>query len=189
MQPVMINGQMVEMVDVFKYLGSFIDSNIPFKENTDHIFNVHDASTCYASSIILELAKIFWKLWIRAWWKAFYLLTWSCGNLNLERRIKLQKIVNMTSKILGKPQKQLSRMYYELLRGKSDKIINDPSWQWVHCTVNLNFCHQEGIIDWQRQIGISIVSSAIEVINLFKFMFIYLYSTFRKISIDSMCFK
>ncbi len=102
-----------------------------------------------------KYSKIFWKLWIIAWWKAFYLLTWSCGNLNLERRIKLQKIVNMTSKILGKPQKQLSRMYYELLRGKSDKIINDPSWQWVHCTVNLNFCHQEDIIDWQRQIGIS----------------------------------
>ncbi len=36
MQPVMINGQMVEMVDVFKYLGLFIDSNITFKENTVH---------------------------------------------------------------------------------------------------------------------------------------------------------
>lgn len=33
----MINGQIVDMVDDFKYCGLYIDSSLIFKESTDHI--------------------------------------------------------------------------------------------------------------------------------------------------------
>ena len=49
------------------------------------------------------------------------------GNLNMECRGKLQRIVNLASKIIGKKQKPLSCIYNEMLRKKSVKIINDPS--------------------------------------------------------------
>ncbi len=37
-QPLMINGQMVEIVNNFKHLGTYIDSSLSFKENTNQIF-------------------------------------------------------------------------------------------------------------------------------------------------------
>ncbi len=39
-QPLLINGQVVETVDVFKYLGTYMDSSLTFKENTDQIFKL-----------------------------------------------------------------------------------------------------------------------------------------------------
>ncbi len=49
------------------------------------------------------------------------------GKATVKWRNKLQKIVNMASKILGKPQKQLSSLYDELIRSKAEKIISDSS--------------------------------------------------------------
>ena len=49
------------------------------------------------------------------------------GNLNMQRKNKLQRIVNMASKIIGKQQKHLSVMYDEQILNKTRKIINDPS--------------------------------------------------------------
>ena len=49
------------------------------------------------------------------------------GNLNIKGRTKLQRIVNLASKIIGKAQKHLSCIYKEVLRKKAVKIANDPS--------------------------------------------------------------
>lgn len=57
---------------------------------------------------------------------SFNMIMWY-GNLNNKWRNKLQKIVNMASKTLGKPQKQLTSLYNEFIRNKAEKIINDPS--------------------------------------------------------------
>lgn len=35
---IIIRGQIVEVVDKFKYLGTYIDCNLNFSENTDYIF-------------------------------------------------------------------------------------------------------------------------------------------------------
>lgn len=48
------------------------------------------------------------------------------GNLNMQRINKQQRIVNMATKIIGKPQKDLSVMYDEKILNKTKKIINDP---------------------------------------------------------------
>ena len=37
-KPITIKGQIVEMVNDFKYLGTYIDGKLTFKENTDFIF-------------------------------------------------------------------------------------------------------------------------------------------------------
>ena len=49
------------------------------------------------------------------------------GNINIQRRNKLQRIVSMASKIIGKPQKHLSGIYEERITNKAEKIISDPS--------------------------------------------------------------
>ena len=37
-QPLMINGQTVETVSTFKYLGTVVDENLTFTDNVDHIY-------------------------------------------------------------------------------------------------------------------------------------------------------
>ena len=37
-QPLMINGQTVETVSTFKYLGAVVDENLTFTANVDHIY-------------------------------------------------------------------------------------------------------------------------------------------------------
>ena len=49
------------------------------------------------------------------------------GNLNMQCRGKLQRIISLASKIIGKQQKHLSCIYNEVLSKKAVKIINDPS--------------------------------------------------------------
>jgi len=49
------------------------------------------------------------------------------GNLNVKGRSKLQRIVNLASKIIGSRQKQLNSMYEEVLGKKAFKIAKDPT--------------------------------------------------------------
>ena len=49
--------------------------------------------------------------------------TWY-SNLNIKGRSKLQRIVNLASKIIEMRKKQLSCMYEEVLRKKAVKIIH-----------------------------------------------------------------
>lgn len=64
LEPDEINGQTVEMLDAFKYPGSGIDGDLPFKENTSHIF--------------VAVRRSESQLSVRAWWTVFCLLTPSC---------------------------------------------------------------------------------------------------------------
>lgn len=75
LQPVEINGQMVEVLDVFKYPGSGIDGDFPFKENTSHIF----VAVRRAQQFWSESKHVVCKLCVRAWFTVLCLLTRFCG--------------------------------------------------------------------------------------------------------------
>ena len=67
-QPLIIRGQIVEVVDKFKYLGTYIDCNLNFSENTDHIFK-----TCNQRLHLLRKLNSFRvsKHYINCLWKQF----------------------------------------------------------------------------------------------------------------------
>lgn len=130
LRPVNIDGQMVEMVDDFKYLGTYIDSSLTFQINTDHVFKkcsqrLHLLRKLNSFGVSQSILETVYKSLVESI-LSFNMIMWY-GNLNIKGRNKLQKIVNMASKILGKPQKHLSCLYDELIRSKAVKIINDPS--------------------------------------------------------------
>lgn len=56
----------------------------------------------------------------------FNMLMWFC-NLDVKNKNKVQRIVNMSSKIIGRPQKCLSNLFEERLSKKSAGIIKDSS--------------------------------------------------------------
>ena len=130
MQPLVIKEHTVEVVDNFKYLGTFIDSNLTFSDNTDHIFKscnqrLHLLRKLNSFRVSKHIMETVYKNLIEGI-LTFNMAMWY-GNLNTKGRCKLQRIVNLASKIIGKPQKHLSCIYKEVLRKKAVKIVNDPS--------------------------------------------------------------
>lgn len=113
---IMIKGQTVEIMTDKK-------KNI-LKENTNLIFKM--CSQClYLGTVYRSLVESI---------LSFNIIMWS-GNLNIQRRNKLQRIVNMASKIIGKPQRQLNT-YEEHVKNKTKKIISDHSHP-LHCESEL----------------------------------------------------
>ena len=49
------------------------------------------------------------------------------GNLRVKERTKLNRIVNLASKIIGKQQETLSDIFNKFSRRKAIKIVNDSS--------------------------------------------------------------
>ena len=45
-QPLMINGQTVETVSTFKYLGTVVDENLTFTDSVDHIYKKAQQRLC-----------------------------------------------------------------------------------------------------------------------------------------------
>lgn len=130
MQPLIIKGHTVEVVDNFKCLGTFIDSNLNFSDNTDHIFKscnqrLHLLRKLNSFGVSKHIMEMVYKNLIEGI-LTFNMAMWY-GNLNTKGRCKLQRIVNLASKIIGKTQKQLSCIYKDVLRKKAVKIANDPS--------------------------------------------------------------
>lgn len=129
-QPLIIRGQIVEVVEKFKYLGTYIDSNLNFSENIDYIFKtcnqrLHLLRKLNSFRVSKHIMEIVYKNLIESI-LTFNMAMWY-GNLNVKGRSKLQRIVNLASKIIGTNQKQLSSMYEEVLRKKAFKITNDPT--------------------------------------------------------------
>ncbi len=54
-------------------------------------------------------------------------MTMGFGNVNIKRRNKLQKTVNVASDIIGKVPRHLSNMYEKLTRREAERILNAPS--------------------------------------------------------------
>ena len=108
-------------IDHFKYLGSLIDGNLNFSDNTGHIFKscnqrLHLLRKLNSFRVSKHIMETVYKNLIEGI-LTFNMAMWY-GNLNTKGRCKLQRIVNLASKIIGKPQKHLSCIYKEVLRLK-----------------------------------------------------------------------
>ena len=120
----------MEAVEHFKYLGTYIDSKLDFSENTEHIFKtcnqrLHLLRKLNSFGVSKNIMETVYKNLIEGI-LTFNMAMWY-GNLNVKGKTKLQRIVNLASKIIGKRQKQLSCIYEIIIRKKAIKIAHDPS--------------------------------------------------------------
>ena len=111
-------------------MDTIIDSNLNFSDNSDYIFKscnqrLHLLRKLNSFRVSKHIMETVYKNLIEGI-LTFNMAMWY-GNLNLKCRGKLQRIVKLASKIIGKTQKQLSCIYNEVLRKKAVKIVNDPS--------------------------------------------------------------
>ena len=128
--PVSLDGQVIESVEDFKYLGTVLDSQMSFSANTEYIYKkcsqrlylLRKLNSFSVSQHVLELV---YKTMIESV-LTFHLSAWF-GHLNCKFLNKLSRIVSMASKIIGKPQKALSLLYRERVRKKALSITADGS--------------------------------------------------------------
>ena len=57
---------------------------------------------------------------------SFNIVTWY-GNVNSKNRTKLARIVNIATKLIGREQNQLSKIYNETLKRKAIQIYHDDA--------------------------------------------------------------
>ena len=57
---------------------------------------------------------------------SFNIVTWY-GNVNSKNRTKLARIVNIATKLIGREQNQLSKIYNEAIKRKSIQIYHDDA--------------------------------------------------------------
>ena len=97
---ILINNQEVEIVKSFKYLGTVLDERLSFCDHVDYVYKRaqqrHILQLVYRTLIESVLS--------------FNVITWY-GNVSGKNKVKLARVVNIASKLIGNEQKQLSTIY------------------------------------------------------------------------------
>ncbi len=125
-KPISLESQQVEIVEHFKYLGSILDSQLSFADNSEYIFKrcsqrlflLRQLSGLGVSKHILELV---YKSIVESVLN-FHLPVWY-KHLNCSLKNKLSRIVSSANKIIGRPQNQLTQLYVERTKKKTTRVI------------------------------------------------------------------
>ncbi len=129
-KPISLESQQVEIVEHFKYLGSILDSQLSFADNSEYIFKrcsqrlflLRQLSGLGVSKHILERV---YKSIVESV-LTFHLPVWY-EHLNCRLKNKLSRIVSSANKIIGRPQNQLTQLYVERTKKKTRVILADGS--------------------------------------------------------------
>ena len=127
---VTINGNEIEQVKEYKYLGTILDSKLSWKENTDKIYKkgqqrLHLLWKLKHFNIDQTIMMLFYRTFIQSV-ITFNFISWY-GNLSVQNKNKLSKIVNTASKIIGLPIESIGNYYEQQISKKTNKILSDSS--------------------------------------------------------------
>lgn len=125
-----IDGQTIERVEEYKYLGTIIDHRLTFKSNTDWIFNkcqqhLHFLCKLRRLQVNKSILQLFYKSFIQS------TLTFSIlarfGSLSEVSKCHLNKIIRVSGKIVGRPQTPLGTIFERHALKKAQLISSDST--------------------------------------------------------------
>ena len=129
-EPLKIGGEHVERVKNFKYLGTIIDDRLKFSENVYLIFRksqqrmylLRKLKSFHVSSAILETAY-------RSLIESVLGYNISCwyGFVDAKDRKKLDRIVHLAEKIIGRRQNSMKDLYVQSVSRKCKRILSCDS--------------------------------------------------------------
>ena len=129
-QPLSINGEIIERVSNFKFLGTVISDDLRWETNTDKV-----VSKAHQRLYFLRLLKKF-KLSssiLSQFYKStiesvlcFSISVWY-GNLSQKDKHRLNRIVNISSKIIGLELPTLESIYVRRLTKRASNILKDDT--------------------------------------------------------------
>ena len=125
-----IDGQEVESVLRYKYLGSIIDNKLAFGVNTDRICKKSQQRLfCLRKLATFGIDKTLMTLFYKSYIESVLIFSCICwfGGLNVTHKNALNRVVNIGSKIIGAQQNNLSVLYNRQVVKKANSILSDHS--------------------------------------------------------------
>ena len=131
-----IDDKIVERVEEYKYLGTFIDTSLAFNKNVDAIYRkcqprlycLHNLRNIGIDSKILQM---YYKCCI----ESLLTVTFMCwyGSLCVRSKRVLSDVVNMCRKFVGVKQVGMQELYERRAPKKARQILNDESHVFSQC--------------------------------------------------------
>jgi hypothetical protein len=126
--PVIINSQPVEIVSEYRYLGTVIDSKLSWNSNTTAIYNKGQQRLYFlrklrSFNVDPKIMTLFYLGFIESI-VTFSFHAWF-GSLSVQNKNKLNSIIKISSKILGKQMPSLQILYDIRILKKARIILND----------------------------------------------------------------
>ena len=114
----------------FKYLGILLDESLSFCDDVDYVYKkaqpwlflLRKLKRFYVSQHILQLV---YRDLIESV-LSFNIITWY-GNVSAKSTIKIARVVNTASKLIGNEQKHLSSIYNAALKREPRQVLYDPT--------------------------------------------------------------
>uniref|UniRef100_A0AAX7T1V1 Alkylated DNA repair protein AlkB homologue 8 N-terminal domain-containing protein n=1 Tax=Astatotilapia calliptera TaxID=8154 RepID=A0AAX7T1V1_ASTCA len=128
LQPVSINGECVERVSSFKFLGVHIDTDLQWSSNTSAVLKkaqqrLHFLRILRKMDLKKELLTVFYRCSIES------VLTYCIGvwfsSCTTAHRKALQRVINMAQKIIGHPLPSLKDLYSTRCLKRARSILRD----------------------------------------------------------------
>lgn len=125
----MIDSHPVEIVDPFKYLGTYIDSKLNFVDNINYILK-----KCMQQLFLRRIVRfgvsqntleIAYKPLLES--VLTYNLTSWYGHLNCKQKHNLARVTKTASTIIGRPQSNLGEVYTSRCVENSECILKDST--------------------------------------------------------------
>ena len=125
-----IENKEVETVSSYKYLGTTFDDKLKWSNNTDDIVKKCNQRIYFLRKLnSFGVDKKVTKLLCSSFIESVLCFSFICwfGNLDVKQKNKIKKIVNMCSKVIGKPLRSLSVYYNRQVVKKARAILACPN--------------------------------------------------------------
>lgn len=186
-----VNGEIVEIVDSYKYLDIIIDNKLTFEKNTDMLIKKSQQRlSCLRKLAKFQVDRSLMTMFYRSFIESVVTFSFICwfASLNLTQKNSLTKITKVSSKIIGTQQKTLSELYNNQLSKKAKSIMSDsthplhsvlkflPSGsrlrQSLAKTNRYNFSFIPSAISLLNFCTVQVASSLVHILFMYVFLFI-----------------
>ena len=129
-EPLVIDGQEVDRVESYTYLGTVIDSKLSFTKNTDNIYSkaqsrLYMLRKLRSFGVDKKVLKMFYFSFIESL-LTFSFLAWF-NNLNVQNSAKLNRVLRHSQKVVGDTLPTLSFTYEKRAVRKARRVSGDTS--------------------------------------------------------------
>lgn len=125
-----INGQNIELVESYKYLGTLFNNKLTFDLNTDSVFKKSQQHLfCLRKLAKFQVDRTLMNMFYRSFVECVLPFSFICWfqSLNIRNKNSLSRVVSVRSKIIGTDQEALQDMYNKRVHRKAKSILSDSS--------------------------------------------------------------
>ncbi len=125
-----INGQEIEVVTEYKYLGSIIDDKLCFESNTSLLCKKGQQRLyCLRKLAKFNVDKTLLTLFYRSFVESVVIFSLICwyGSITLKQKNSISRLIRVGSCITGSKQKSLGELYQKQMLRRVESILSDSS--------------------------------------------------------------